>query len=93
MIGDRFPNGRYALSEHHIGKTAYYRPRHNPGYAEAGTITSSNHAFVFLRYGEGITSAATRYEDLTWLPRDGEVVVDRRPDHLKASGIEARTKG
>jgi hypothetical protein len=33
---------------------------------EEGVITSFNPYFVFVRYGMGSTSAATRREDLNW---------------------------
>lgn len=48
-----------------IGRAVVYR-----GYAgevEQGTITSFNDEYVFVRYGLGSTSAATRRDQLEWL--------------------------
>ena len=36
------------------------------GTGQPGTITSFNKHYVFVRYGTGDTSAATRREDLEW---------------------------
>jgi hypothetical protein len=50
-----------------IGRSVIYRePGDFPGRkVEAGVITSVNEKYVFVRYG-GVTSAATRREDLEW---------------------------
>ena len=46
-----------------IGRGVVYIPAVGPG--DSGTITSFNERFVFVRYN-GVTSAATRREDLVW---------------------------
>ena len=52
-------------TEADIGRRVVYR-----GYAgevEEGVITSFNNSVVFVRYGLGCTSAATRRDQLDWL--------------------------
>jgi len=49
-----------------IGRHVVYRGPTGKDKAETGTITSFNDRFVFVRYGQGSTSQATRREDLTW---------------------------
>jgi len=55
-----------------IGRKVVYRSA--PDYkAEEGVITSFNERVVFVRYGAGVTSAATERRDLDWTvrsPRD-----------------------
>ena len=48
-------------------RVLYMRPnRDYGGPVEEGVITSFNDHCVFVRYGSGITSQATRREDLEW---------------------------
>lgn len=56
-----------------IGRTVIYRePIDHPGRkVERGVISSFNDSYVFVRY-RGITSAATRREDLEWAPGSGK---------------------
>lgn len=51
-----------------VGRKVVYRERGDfPGHkVEEGVITSFNDHCVFVRYGSGCTSAATRREDLEW---------------------------
>lgn len=59
-----------------IGRRVLYRSRHFHkadldgvlvrAAGELGRITSFNEHFVFVRYGIGDTSAATKREDLFW---------------------------
>lgn len=53
-----------------IGKRVIYRePVDYPGRkVETGVISSFNAQYVFVRYRQGFTSAATRREDLEWWP-------------------------
>jgi hypothetical protein len=37
---------------------------------EVGVLTSYNELFAFVRYGNGITSAATNFVDLHWHLKD-----------------------
>jgi hypothetical protein len=50
-----------------IGRKVVYRAGHPGAKAEEGVITSVSADYVFVRYGSGTTSAATRREDLEWL--------------------------
>lgn len=59
----------------YVGRVAVYRGRHPGARAEQGPITSVNVEanLVFVRYGQGSTSAATEADDrLTFL--DGSPV-------------------
>jgi hypothetical protein len=51
-----------------IGRKVVYRaaPNYEP---EEGVITSFNDRVVFVRYGSGVTSAATERCDLDWIVR------------------------
>lgn len=51
-------------TEKDIGRNVTYT--NGVGEREYGHITSFNDSYVFVRYGSGSTSAATRREDLTW---------------------------
>lgn len=48
-------------TEADIGRKVIYVPR-----LQVGVITSFTENYVFVRYGDGSTSAATRREDLEW---------------------------
>ena len=65
-------------TENDIGRKVIYC-----GYAgerEDGIVTSFNDAFVFVRYGSGTTSAATKREQLEWLSgRDNRVFIHTTP--------------
>jgi len=50
--------------EKDIGRAVRYTAPH--GAQEYGTVTSFNSSFVFVRYGIGDTSAATKREHLEW---------------------------
>lgn len=52
-----------------VGCVAVYRGSHPNAEPEQGPITSVNReaGLVFVRYGQGSTSAATAVEDLTFL--------------------------
>lgn len=59
-------------TEKDIGRRVVYIPNHadgNYGHPDCkeGPITSMNEHFVFVRYGLGDTSAATKRENLIWL--------------------------
>lgn len=52
-----------------VGRAVIYRPewqRYRKLDGERGVITSSNDAYVFVRYGDETGSKATRREDLEW---------------------------
>lgn len=49
-------------TEADIGRKVVY----DRGYRQVGVITSLTENYVFVRYGSGSTSAATRREDLEW---------------------------
>jgi hypothetical protein len=51
-------------TEEDIGRAVKYTAPH--GAQEYGRITSYNDSFVFVRYGAGDTSAATKREQLEW---------------------------
>lgn len=51
-------------TEEDVGRRVIYDDDH--GTREPGTITSMNVYFVFVRYGKGETSQATKREDLEW---------------------------
>ena len=58
-------------TEADIGRNVIYVPGHAKGDlghkdCETGTITSFNQWAVFVRYGMGITSAATNRAELYW---------------------------
>lgn len=53
------------LSNTDIGRKVIYKSHHCD--VEEGVITSFNDSFVFVKYGTGSTSQATRREDLNWL--------------------------
>jgi hypothetical protein len=64
------------VTDKDIGRRVVYRDR--SGYTvEEGKITSFNPQYVFVLY-RGVTSAATRREDLTWAETDKSNVA--RPD-------------
>jgi hypothetical protein len=48
-----------------IGRIVVYRDAR--GGVEQGVVASFNDDYVFVRYGMGCTSAATRHENLEWL--------------------------
>ena len=52
-----------------IGRKVIYTSKTLSGKItiEEGVITSFNKDYVFVRYGSGTGSAATRREDLTWM--------------------------
>jgi hypothetical protein len=50
-----------------IGRNVIYLPRN-----QVGVITSFTDKYVFVRYGMGATSAATRREELEWVTKEGE---------------------
>ena len=54
-----------------IGKLVWWRDPHDMMRQEKGVITSFNERFVFVRYGDGDTSAATDRLDLYWPNADG----------------------
>lgn len=47
-----------------VGRKVIYHGR--AGERGEGVITSYNDHYVFVRYGAGVTSAATKYSDLEW---------------------------
>lgn len=51
---------------------------------EPGIITSFNEHYVFVRYRAGLTSAATRREDLAWADADKSNAT--KPDALPSRG-------
>jgi hypothetical protein len=44
-----------------IGRNVVYQPR-----MQVGVITTFTEQYVFVKYGSGSTSAATKREDLEW---------------------------
>jgi hypothetical protein len=55
------------LDEAEIGRKVVYIPKH--GKREDGVITSKNHKFIFVRYGNNVTSIATNPKDLFYLKK------------------------
>jgi len=57
-------------TEADIGRKVVYpgRSRVEGGFSrpQVGIITSFNEKYIFVRYGVGATSAATKREDLEW---------------------------
>jgi hypothetical protein len=49
-----------------IGRKVVYYPRYTIGGEQEGLISSFNRNWVFVRYGLGCTSQATKREDLEW---------------------------
>ncbi len=56
-------------TQNDIGRKVIYRERGDfPGRkVEEGVITSFNDHYVFVRYGAGVTPAATLRESLEWM--------------------------
>lgn len=53
-----------------IGRRVIYRPSH--GDPTTGIISSFSDKFVFVRYSEGDTAAATKRKDLEWDEVNGQ---------------------
>lgn len=49
------------LDQVKVGQVVVYR---GPGRTEQGVVTSKNDLYVFVRYGDAMSAAATRPQDL-----------------------------
>jgi hypothetical protein len=73
-------------SQSDIGRKVIYRDLSGKKIDE-GEITSFTDAYVFVRYGTGSTSAATRRDDLEWshrLPTETAVAMTTRNGKVTA---------